>query len=69
MNVQSAKQTLLNYPNRTKVHEVYDTDQEFRDAVNTLFPNFEYPDFSHLTVEQLLVRLTAARTSEAATPA
>ncbi|MBC8737083.1 hypothetical protein F6X40_09710 [Paraburkholderia sp. UCT31] len=60
MNTQDAKQVLLNYPNKTKVADVYDTDPDFREAIPLLFPSFEYPDFSYLTVEQVLVRLTAS---------
>lgn len=36
-----------------KLAELYDDDEMLRDALTTLFPNFEYPDFSHLTLAQI----------------
>ena len=41
-------------PRSTKLHELYDDDDSIRDAVHTLFPDFEYPDFSHKTMKELL---------------
>jgi hypothetical protein len=32
------------------VFEIYDNDALFADAINTLVPDFEYPDWSHLTL-------------------
>lgn len=33
--------------------ELYDDDEMLREALATLFPDFEYPDFSHLTLAQI----------------
>lgn len=31
----------------------------FADAINTLVPNFEYPDWSHLTIAEALRKINA----------
>lgn len=32
-------------------------DDLFADAINTLVPNFEYPDWSHLTIAEALEKI------------
>ena len=39
-----------------KVADLYDDDEMLREALSTLFPDFEYPDFSYMTIDQVLVR-------------
>ena len=55
MNVAEAEEVLSGYPS-TVLSEVYDDDEELRVALLVLFPEFEYPDFSHLTTEQIHAR-------------
>ena len=54
VNIHQAKSVIANYMQYMTVAEVYDDDAEFRTAINTLFPNFEYPDFSHKTMAVVL---------------
>lgn len=61
MNILRAEAYLARQtPHSTKLSELYDEDDMLRSAVNTLFPNFEYPDFSHLTIGELLKRYQKA---------
>jgi hypothetical protein len=39
---------------------LYDDDEMLRSALATLFSNFEYPDFSHLTMREVRQRYAAA---------
>jgi hypothetical protein len=36
-----------------KVADVYDADDYLREALAVLFPDFEYPAFSHLSIDQV----------------
>lgn len=54
MNRQDAQQYLHCLPQYARVHDLYDSDAEFRMALSQLIPGFEYPDVSHLSVKQLL---------------
>ncbi|MDP1870225.1 MAG: hypothetical protein Q8K61_01230 [Gallionella sp.] len=46
--------TLLDqYQANLKVSALYDTDPAFAGALQALFPRFEYPDFSHLSVAEV----------------
>ena len=57
MNVQSSLDFLRHYPDQNeKLADIYDTDGFMRDALSVLFPEFEYPDYSYLTVGQLLAK-------------
>ena len=48
---------LRGYPQDMQVSEIYDSDDNFSSTLNNLFPGkFEYPDFSHLTVAQVIKR-------------
>lgn len=50
-----AKQTLDFYSPDPKVSELYDEDDDFASALNDLIgPDFEYPDWSHKTVGEVL---------------
>lgn len=55
MNILRAEHILSGYPNPngTKLADVYDDDDQLRAAINTLFPEFEYPDQSHKTLREL----------------
>lgn len=52
-NIASAYKVLATYPGTEKVADVYDTDDEFSSALTTLIPNFEYPNFSFLTIKEV----------------
>lgn len=56
MNVNKALEVVRDYHPTLKVVEVYDEDPDFSAAMSTLFPDFEYPDFSHLTMTQVLAK-------------
>lgn len=48
-----SSEVLNRYPDTTLVSDLYDNDELFRQALNDLIgPDFEYPDFAHLTVAQ-----------------
>jgi hypothetical protein len=50
-----ALDVLRAYPGGKLVSDFYDNDQEFADAINGVFgDSFEYPDFSHRTVERVV---------------
>lgn len=38
---------------QTPLSELYDDDEMLQSAMVTLFPDFEYPDFSHKTLGQI----------------
>lgn len=44
-----------------RVSDLYDNDVEFQGALIDAFSNFEYPDFSHLTVKEVLARIDMNR--------
>lgn len=54
MNLRKAIDVVDDYQANMTVAEVYDEDEQFRTAMSVLFPDFEYPDFSHLTMKQVL---------------
>lgn len=54
MNVNKALAVIGDYLADVTVAEYYDEDAELREALGVLFPNFEYPDFSHKTMTQVL---------------
>lgn len=59
MNILRAEAYLKRIADSTTVAELYDEDETLASALNTLFPGFEYPDFSHLTLNQVLARYQA----------
>lgn len=59
MNILRAEAYLKRIADSTTVAELYDEDEMLASALNTLFPGFEYPDFSHLTLRQVLTRYEA----------
>lgn len=57
MNILRAEQYLKNrVPAHDKVSDLYDDDEMLQSALCTLFPDFEYPDFSHLTIREVIKR-------------
>lgn len=61
MNILRAEDYLKRYsPQSTRVSDVYDDDEMMSAALLTLFPNFEYPDFAHLTLAEVLKRYARA---------
>jgi hypothetical protein len=54
MTLHEAWKVVDDYLPFLTVAEIYDEDPEFASALNAMFPGFEYPDFSHLTVEQVM---------------
>lgn len=60
MNILRAEAFLKNVsPGNMKLADIYDDDEMLRSALATLFPDFEYPDFSYLTIEQIRKRYFA----------
>jgi len=48
-----AKKVLARFAGNERVSDLYDDDEQFANAIRDLAgPDFEYPDFSHLTVSQ-----------------
>ncbi|KWU26396.1 hypothetical protein [Burkholderia cenocepacia] len=63
--VSRAEYVLADMPYTTeKLADVYDDDELLREALTTLFPDFEYPSFSHLSIDQ--VREKYAQTKRSA---
>lgn len=61
MNILRAEDYLKRYvPQSTLVSDVYDDDEMLSAALLTLFPDFEYPDFAHLTLSEVLKRYSRA---------
>jgi len=53
--LESAKEVLQRYAGSEKVADLYDDDEKFADALRVLAGSeFEYPDFSYLTVTQAI---------------
>ena len=48
---------MLGYRPKDKVADHYDDNAEFASVLNAVIPEFEYPDWSHLTIAQLLGRI------------
>jgi hypothetical protein len=59
MNILRAEAYLKRIADSSTVAELYDDDEMLSSALQTLFPGFEYPDFSHLTMRQVLARYNA----------
>jgi hypothetical protein len=59
MNILRAETYLKRIADTSTVAEHYDDDEMLASALQTLFPGFEYPDFSHLTLRQVLERYQA----------
>lgn len=57
MNILRAEQYLkARVPQHERLSALYDDDEMLRGALCTLFPEFEYPDFSHLTIREIVQR-------------
>lgn len=62
MNILRAEHFLRDYgPKNAKLADLYDDDEMLASAMTTLFPDFEYPDFSHLTLREIEQRYAAQR--------
>lgn len=60
MNLLRAESYLQQYGcSSTRLAEVYDSDDMLQSVLAVLFPDFEYPDYSHLTMEELRKRYAA----------
>ena len=60
MNLMRAEHFLRDYgAPSTKLAELYGDDDMLQDVLAVLFPGFEYPDYSHLTMEELRRRYFA----------
>lgn len=57
MDKFEALQVLQSLHPSVKVADEYDDNDELRDALNSLIPDFEYPDFSHLTIGEIIKKL------------
>jgi hypothetical protein len=57
MNILRAEHFLKHYGNsHSRLSEFYDDDEMLQSVMVTLFPDFEYPDFSHLTLGEIEAR-------------
>ncbi len=64
MNRSEALEVVRAYPDDQLVSDLYDHDDEFASALNDLFPgSFEYPDFSHRNVREV-VRMAEAKNQD-----
>lgn len=57
-HLESVLQVLESYDDEGLVSDFYDTDQAFSQILNDCIPNFEYPDFSGMTVAEVKDRIT-----------
>ena len=54
MNILRAETFFKQYGSAsTKLAELYDDDTMLQEALATMFPGFEYPDFSHRTLGEI----------------
>lgn len=60
INIYRAENFVSAYNGHIKISEVYDDDDMLSMAISTLFTDFEYPDFSHLTVGEIWKRYLPA---------
>jgi hypothetical protein len=54
MDARKALDYVSDYHPTMTVAEIYDEDPEFASALNIMFPDFEYPDFSGLTIIEVV---------------
>lgn len=54
MNILRAEAYLERVASNQTVAQTYDDDEMLQSALITLFPGFEYPDFSHRTLNEVL---------------
>lgn len=57
LDIAAELAVLEGYPGHETVAELYDRDDAFSGALVRLIPNFEYPDYSHLTVDKVRILL------------
>lgn len=54
---EHARACLNRYAANEKVSDLYDGDEQFAKALHDLVgPDFEYPDFAHKTVGEILIQ-------------
>lgn len=51
---------LKRYQSTEKLADIYDDDDDLRSALIEAIPNFEYPNYSWMTVAQVEARLAAS---------
>ncbi|MBF6615572.1 MAG: hypothetical protein ITG07_02490 [Candidimonas sp.] len=49
---------------KVQIAHLYDDNEDLADALNTVIKDFEYPDHSHKTIEQLLAQINGAPAPE-----
>lgn len=54
---EQARKYLVTLPQQEKVADLYDEDPKLQDAMIGAFDNFEYPDYSHLTVANVIRKM------------
>ena len=60
MNILRAEQFLNTYgAGSARLAELYDDDDMLQEVLLELFPDFEYPDYSHLTMNEIRARYAA----------
>ncbi|KWT98104.1 MULTISPECIES: hypothetical protein [unclassified Variovorax] len=59
MNILRAEAYLARFANSERLSDIYDDDGMLQAALAVLFPGFEYPDFSHLTMAEIRKRYAA----------
>ena len=50
---------VLKKHSRSTLSKLYDTNEEVAEAVKALIPNFEYPDYSHMTIGEIIKKAGA----------
>ena len=56
MNIYRAENFVSTYTSCIRLSDVYDDDEMLSMALSMLFTEFEYPDFSHLTMGEIWKR-------------
>jgi hypothetical protein len=63
MHKYRAEHLLQRFGAHEKLADLYDDHEDLQDAMQALFPDFEYPNFSHLTIGQIQRRAKGAATA------
>lgn len=58
--LERARKYLVTFPPQSKVADLYDEDPLLHSVLTNAFEGFEYPDYSHLTMAQVLKRIARA---------
>lgn len=54
MNKYKAYSYLIRCPGSMRLAELYDDDSELREALATLIPDFEYPDWAYKRLHEIV---------------